>query len=57
MAEEPADVTADRGVTNRSPERTDPKAAEINFAEGADTDLERLSLRAQFRSGPHHVPK
>ena len=54
LAEEPADAAGGQGAKDRGAERTEPKAAEIN---SPDPDLERLSRKAQFRSGPHHVPK
>ena len=57
LAGEPADVAAGQGVTDRGRERTEPNAAEIKSSEAPYTDLERLSRKAQFRSGPHHVPK
>jgi len=56
-AEEPADIAAGQAVTSRGPQRTDQKAAEIDSQEGIYTDLKGLSWKAQFRSGPHHVPK
>ena len=57
LAEDPADVAGGQGVTDRGRARTEPKAADINSPEIPYTDLERLSRKAQFRSGPHHVPK
>jgi hypothetical protein len=57
LAEEPADAAGDQGAKDRGAERTEPKGADANSSEGPSTELERLSRKAQFRSGPHHVPK